>query len=461
MALTCRISTVSRIVTSTLTQRLLRMAGGDNARARIIRGAFGSAGIRLLNRLLIFVLGVVLARGLGAQGYGIYAYAFAIMTLLMVLAEAGMPRLLLREASAAMALTDGAVLQGVLRRTRQIVAATATGVSVVGLLGLLALGPANDPAVLYTTGLMLLLLPAAALTKLIAYGMVGLNHVVIGKASELLVRPIIVLVLVSTGFLIWPHLREPQYAMAAQLFAGVFGLLVGASILNSLVPISAKTRSPEYRDRAWLKSAGPFMLIGGAGVVNGHADMIMLGWFGEPEEVGVYRVAVQGAALVAFGLHAVNPIIAPEFSRLYAQSNIKQLQRVVTASARAILVAALPVVLLFTLYGTAIVSWVFGSEYTDADMPLVILSVAQLINAGYGSVGLLMTMTGHENDAARTMWTTASINIVLNAILIPWLGMNGAALASAISLIVWNAVLFRKVRTNLNISSTAFGRVHD
>jgi O-antigen/teichoic acid export membrane protein len=203
------------------------------------------------------------------------------------------------------------------------------------------------------------------------------------------------------------------------------------------------------------------MLIGGAGVVNGHADMIMLGWFGEPEEVGVYRVAVQGAALVAFGLHAVNPIIAPEFSRLYAQSNIKQLQRVVTASARAILVAALPVVLLFTLYGTAIVSWVFGSEYTDADMPLVILSVAQLINAGYGSVGLLMTMTGHENDAARTMWTTASINIVLNAILIPWLGMNGAALASAISLIVWNAVLFRKVRTNLNISSTAFGRVHD
>jgi O-antigen/teichoic acid export membrane protein len=59
------------------------------------------------------------------------------------------------------------------------------------------------------------------------------------------------------------------------------------------------------------------------------------------------------------------------------------------------------------------------------------------------------------------MWTTASINIVLNAILIPWLGMNGAALASAISLIVWNAVLFRKVRTNLNISSTAFGRVHD
>jgi O-antigen/teichoic acid export membrane protein len=65
-------------------------------------------------------------------------------------------------------------------------------------------------------------------------------------------------------------------------------------------------------------------------------------------------------------------------------------------------------------------------------------------------------MTGHERIAARILWQTATLNIAMNAVLIPLFGMAGAATASAVSLVVWNAALYRQVRQRLSISSTAF-----
>ena len=67
-------------------KRTLNILHGDGLRSQLIRGALGSAGIQVVNRLLALVLGVVLARALGPESYGVYVYAFAIMSLLMVLA---------------------------------------------------------------------------------------------------------------------------------------------------------------------------------------------------------------------------------------------------------------------------------------------------------------------------------------------------------------------------------------
>jgi len=79
--------------TRALRERLLSLATGEGLKARLIRGGLGSAGIQAANRVLTLALGIVLARGLGAEGYRVYAYAFALMSLLMVAAEANTPHL--------------------------------------------------------------------------------------------------------------------------------------------------------------------------------------------------------------------------------------------------------------------------------------------------------------------------------------------------------------------------------
>ncbi len=325
---------MSQTATANFGQRLRAMAQGNGFRAQLIRGGMGSAGIQATHHLLALALGIVLARTLGAEGYGIYAYAFAIMSLLIVVAEAGVPPLLLREVATSYGQQQWGLLRGALIWARQFVLLTSVTVLFVGLLVLWGLADRLGSAQFYTTLLMLLVLPLAALAKTIANAMRGLHRVVVGLAVGRLLRLLLVLLLVGSFFLLAPALRQPQYAMAAQLAAAAVVLLVGGWMLSRYLPATSWIQPAEYQSCQWLKSVLPFMLIGSAGIINNRADIIMLGWFASVEDIGIYRVAVQGAALVAFGLQAANAVIAPYFARLYAQGDMEKLQRLVTASAR-------------------------------------------------------------------------------------------------------------------------------
>lgn len=432
-------------------QRLKQQAQGDSLKARLIRGGLGSAGIQAANRLLALGMGIVLARMLGPDGYGIYAYAFTIMSLLMVVAEAGVPTLLMREVAAAQGKAEWGLLRGALRRGGQFVALAGAIVSLLGLLVLWGYAESLRPEVLYTTALMLLLLPITALCKTVAHAMRGLHRVVIGQAVDMLIRPLLVLIILAAVFLAWPEQRQPHVAMAAQLLGALMVLLLGALVLRRFLPDESRAVAPEYRSRQWLKSALPFTLIGSAGIINNQADIIMLGWFMDSEDVGIYRVAVQGATLVAFGLQAANAVVAPQFSRLYAQGDMKRLQRLVTNSARAILAGSLPLAVLFMSAGGTIVGWVFGHEYTAAHVPLAILAVGQLTLGILGLTGPLVSMTGFEKDVSIVMWASSAGNIVLNLIFIPILGLVGAAVATAITVIFWHVYLFLLAKNELGI----------
>ncbi|MBD3756183.1 MAG: oligosaccharide flippase family protein, partial [Gammaproteobacteria bacterium] len=115
---------------------LSRVSGelrGNGLRARLVRSALGSAGVQAANRAIALVLGVVLARSLGPDGYGVYAFAFALMSLLMVAAEAGVPTLLMREVAAAEGSGDWGLLRGALQRGVQFVGLVSLTIAVSGL----------------------------------------------------------------------------------------------------------------------------------------------------------------------------------------------------------------------------------------------------------------------------------------------------------------------------------------
>ena len=74
-----------------------------------------------------------------------------------------------------------------------------------------------------------------------------------------------------------------------------------------------------------------------------------------------------------------------------------------------------------------------------------------------GSVGLILNMCNHESLTAWGVGLSASLNILLNWYLIPLWGLNGAATASAASLIAWNFLLLYAVRKKTGLRPTAFG----
>jgi O-antigen/teichoic acid export membrane protein len=443
--------------TDTALSRLRRLAGSRNSvRGQLVRGGAGSVLVQVTSQLLALALGIVLARGLGAEGYGVYAYAMALMTLLMVFAELGMPTLLIREVAASEACQDWSRIRGVLLRALQIVFSAAVALATIAALVLWLQIDEVSTSQRETLVWVIALLPFAALTRVMMAAVQGLQHVVKAQVVDFLVRPVLVLLGVGCLFIFAPGMRLPQYAMAVHLGATIVVLYIAAVVLYRCLPRSVHATAARYRTRKWLASAIPLTLIGGAIIINSQTDILMLGFFRTSEDVGVYRVAVKGAVLVAFAQQAANAVIAPQFARLYAQGDQARLQHLVTVSARITLLAALPVALTFVLAGGAIAGFAFGHEFTQSHTPLAILAVGQLVNAAMGSVGFLLNMTGHERDVARTLLITAGLNVLLNLFLIPRFGMAGAASATAVSLALWNIMLCKIVKNRIGINSTAF-----
>jgi len=441
-----------------LNKLAIRHLGGSGLRAELSRGAIGSVMLKVASVFLGILLAVFLARALGPAGYGTYAYVFALVSLLAIPAQIGLPSLVVRETAKAHAAKQWGVMRGLWRWST-----LAVGLISV-LLALLGLGIASMFADRYTSVQLatlafgLTLVPLVALGNLRGAALLGLRRVVMGQLPEFVLRPGIMILLVWAGSIyLAPANLSPAHAMGLHAASAMLAFAIGAAILWRARPLElSDVPQPEYATRTWLAAAFPLALVSSMLIINQNTDIIMLGVFKSAEEVGVYKVVVTGAALVVFGLQAINLAISPHFARLHAQGDMERLQRLVTLSARVILLFALPVVLILVFFGDSVLIHVFGKEYISGRIPLAILAVGQLINAAMGSVGPLLMMTGHERDTARGVVISAIVNVILNLILIPPFGITGAAVSAAITLTVWNLLMWRDVHRRLGIESMAF-----
>jgi len=434
---------------------------GEGLRAQLLRGGLGTMGLRLLGLALSLVIAIILARALGPDGFGVYSFVLTVMTVLAMPAQFGLPNLLVRETARAQSAGDWPVIRGLWRWSLRLIALTSVVIILLTVAVLLGLTDHSQLVAEHQDVFLLgvLLVPLMGIAALRGAQLRGLRHVLSGQVPELAVRPLVFIGLAGGLWWLWPVAEiTPGAAVLFNAIALVIAFIVGSWLVSRHRP--APLQQPgetSTQQRAWLAATLPLALTEGVNLINRHVDILMLGVMGSTEEVGIYRVVVHGASLVAFGLAAVNMVVAPHFARLYAQGDMATLQRLITRSAQAVVLLALPAVLVFFAFGRELIGWIFGEAFMAGYWSLVILAGGQLVNALVGSVAVLLNMTGHERDVTRGVAIGAVLNIVLNLALIPAFGINGAAAASTVSLVVWNLILWRVVHRRLGLESSALG----
>jgi O-antigen/teichoic acid export membrane protein len=224
------------------------------------------------------------------------------------------------------------------------------------------------------------------------------------------------------------------------------------------LPKEIKNTIPEYETKRWIKSAISLAFIGGMQVIMAQTDIVMLKILKGPKWVGIYSVANRAATLVPFILVAVNQAFAPVVAELVASGRKEKLQKEVTYTARMVFAFSLPVALGFIFFGKFFLS-LYGSEFIRGYTPLVILCLAQLVNAGAGSVGMLLAMAHYEREITIGIGVATVVNVFLNTLLIPKWGIEGAAVATGSSIIIWNFLLAWYVWKRLGIYSTVVGEL--
>ncbi|MCF8105568.1 MAG: flippase [Desulfohalobiaceae bacterium] len=427
----------------------------DSFRTVLIRGTSGTFVLKVLNAGLLFAIGVVLARLLGAEQYGIYAYTLTIATFVAMPASKGWPQLLVRQVAKYKTLDEWSHLRGLIRWTRLSVFFLSMAVIGLSLLIIYGFPQFSENKYASTLSIALILVGVLPLVQINEAAIRGFSHPVSGVVSSQVIRPFLCLVLIGLAHWVISVQFNAELAMILQAGAFAGALFSSGLLLSGLMPVTVKANRALYETSPWIKSVIPLMCIGGLQVINTRVDLLMLGTIQGTMEAGIYHAVTRCSELVLFGTAAINLTFAPMVARLHANQERQLLQKLITRCTSAMLAFAVPVAVVLLLFKQQVLS-LFGPGFVLGSSALVVLGLGQMIIAGLGPAGLILNMTGHERVTAFWVGITAACNLILNLILIPVLGLPGAAIATTFSMLLHNLFLVRQVSKILSLRTTVF-----
>jgi O-antigen/teichoic acid export membrane protein len=182
----------------------------------------------------------------------------------------------------------------------------------------------------------------------------------------------------------------------------------------------------------------PLLGVNMFGIVTMWTSTLLLGYFKTPEMVGLYNAASPLARFVSEPLAALILIYTPVATGLFSRNLIPELRTTYAVSTRWLVFVTMPLFLVLFLFPEAVLGLFFGAVYTQAAVALRVMSLGFIINSLLGPNGATLVAMGHPMFMMWTNLATAVSNIILNILLIPPLGIAGAAISSAASVTLVN-----------------------
>lgn len=423
---------------------------GSKPVRQVARGGVAAFAIHVAGAGLTYCSQLVIARTVGPDSYGIYAYVFAWMTVLAYFSALGFDVSLLRFVPAYQAQRAWALLRGVIQYAQRRAAAVGFGVVLIGI-SVVAICAGKLPTELTDTFLIgFVLVPIWALLWIRSSVVRAFGGVVSALAPDRMVRDGLLIGLVGLAILIRGLNIDASLIMALTLVSSALGLELVSSAKRRLQPRAIDNISPVYAGPTWRRAALPLVIIGAAETLMNRTGVMLLGWLGNTRDAGIYALAFNIALVVVLPRMAVNALFAPAVSHLFVRNDRAALQVLVTKAALWTLLGAVFIAVPLSLLAEPLLACL-GRDFAAGVPTLRILLIGQVIAAGAGSQLYVMTMTGHERSAAMLLIPSAAANAVLTAALITPLGLAGAAIATTTTLIFWNAAMAVVVRRKLRV----------
>jgi O-antigen/teichoic acid export membrane protein len=188
-----------------------------------------------------------------------------------------------------------------------------------------------------------------------------------------------------------------------------------------------------------FKTSSPMALSAIAYFIMQSIDIIILSIYEGFDQIAYYSVSVKLAMLTTLALMSVNIVIAPRIAEIYENQKMQKLQMLIKHSTRIIFLISICVLSVLFFFSEEILG-LFGQGYVIANNALFFLLAAQFFNAVSGPGAIYLNMTGRQKTLNKILVSALIINILLNFYLIPIQGINGAAIATLASLIIWNTI---------------------
>lgn len=259
----------------------------------------------------------------------------------------------------------------------------------------------------------------------------------------------IVIVTLLSGILIWHYQSDLRTVVMVSIAASAVSILFSVNFMHQKLVRLGET--VKVKAREVLGIALPLMLAGLTIFVLTQADLWVIGIFGTQEQVATFGAAVRLGQLIYIPLLINNTVLPPFISEMYSQGKVKELEKVIRAMSTIAAIPAIVILVAFIFSADSILALIYGDYYRTAGVPLVLMSIGQLINVLSGSGMITLMMTGHQRSAMNISIVFGAFLIIGALLVIGPYGVTGVAAISActISALACFTLFWTRYRTGM------------
>lgn len=418
--------------------------------------SFGVGIVNASGMAFQFLAAYFLARMLGANGYGTFAYAFSWGQLISAIGLLGLDQLVVREVSKRRSEGDGEI-RPLVRWTGLRSFLTLLLFSAIGFLSsFLPLEPFSDPDTLFAFRGSMIAAPFLGAIALQRATLHGLKVLVTGQFLEKAMRPL--LLILGTSLL---YFLLERFDVRDAIMINVLGILItfslGSLILAHRLPEKKqKSEEEEFQKDLFRTASWTFLSISWIQILGAQWDILVLGGLGRMEDVGILQIALRISWLLVFFLNTFEVSLAPNLAEWHRGGDMGRIQRSLTKGVRSISLLSLPLAVPILFFPEALMS-IFGTSFEEGKYALIILAASRGLGLLSGPTAYILMMTGHQKEALRIFSISIGTHLLLSLILIPYYGIMGAAIAFAVRSLLERGLGFWKVHRTLGIDPSIIG----
>lgn len=413
-------------------------------------GAGVSLGGKIAGGVLNAAAQMLLARVLGPAGFGIYALGLTVLRMVSVIAPLGLRGGVVRFASRYLG-HDQRGLNSLLVQSLGLafLLGLAAAIALVAAAPWLANEVFGEPALSPVLRLFAVAFPIVTTLKVAAGATLLVRRTQFAVVAEDLAPATVNLCLLIGFYFLGMRLLG---SVLASVLSFSVGLLLALLFLRRLFPeVFAARLETRFVIGELLRFSATASVAGVLFSLTSWVDRLSLGYFRTPSEVGVYQAACQVTIFFPIVLGAFGTMLSPMTADLHQKGNLADLQQLFRISTRWSLYASIPVGLVLWFATSPLIIVVFGPPYASGALPLVVLAVGQIVNAGTGAVGLVLIMTGHEKSWLVLSAAALILDTLLNLALVPHWGATGAAVATSCSVSALSVCGLYELRRRLGL----------
>jgi len=290
---------------------------------------------------------------------------------------------------------------------------------------------------------LILALIAGTIAGFASTGVYGSGKVGVAQISDFLTSSFKILVQVIATFL--------GYEAAGLAGGFVTGLLAGFFLNFHYLPLRLARFGLRHLKSLFSFSFWIFLASAGS-TVFATTDTILIGYFLTNADVGIYRVSYQLTGIATFVCLAVNTALFPRISRWNTDGNLPSIGSALTRAITFSLLLAIPVIAGGILLSEKLLYYLYGSDFVAGAQALTVLLIMQIVTIFVTLQITCLNAMDRPKDSFIATSFAALVNIGLNFILIPFLGIVGAALATLASISMTAVISLWYLSRHLEIS---------